>query len=357
MMPKKHPPIGTPEPWTSLARRRWAEAHTFEIHYRLSPKSTFLAVPAGQIVVPELVDDDDEEETEEEETEEEDEPEREGIEGAADTASELWRRAWSHFDSLDRKRAFYQLTAYKLEDGNLVPLEKTTTGGTLKDDGTIDIDSAWDEASDRERERSIQDWAMGVAKDSVKMMLSIADSNRRFAIGVTDLVTETLKARAEVATKHLEHREAELEAEISMERAKQAGDVARDWGDRFAPAVNLFAAAKHAEATRAPGADRPAHPSPVVESARRLLAALDGLALSYLIPIVGAELASDVLTVLRLSEEADPDPAAIAHAWQAVVPALLKHQPKVAEALPPELAQRLAAALQALTLACASAAA
>lgn len=353
-MANPHRTVGTPQPWVETIRRHWSDAHTVEIHHRTSPRGTWLAVPKGHLVLPELVDEDedeeDEEESDEEESDEDATPTREGPEGAAETARIMFRRAWAHFETLDRKRAWYQLTVYRIEGGTLVELEHTTVGGALKDDGSVDLES-WDEQTDHERERSIQDWALGEAKTAYKMLMDVIRVHVDSQGSVTSLVTETLKARADVATKHLEHEQVKMDAAVSMERARQTGETAREYGERFGPALNLWAAAYHAQHTAPRGQAREPHPNTVVESARNLLDELDGEAIAHLMPILGGETTSDVLSVLRLALEEEPDPSAIAAGWLAIAPALFRFQAKLADELPPELARRLTAALQAFHLA------
>jgi hypothetical protein len=334
-----------------VLRRHWTEIHTVEIHHRTSPNGTWLAVPAGQVVLPELVDDDEDDDDDDDDEEDDGPPTREGPEAAADTAGIMFRRAWEHFKILDRRRAWYRLTAYQLAEGVLTELEHTTVGGAFKEDGSVDVE-AWDDATDAERERSIQDWCIGQMKAMGKMVLDVMTQHVKYAESVSSTLSDALKAQAEVATKRLEFREAELEAEVSKDRTAATADTLRDYGERFAPAVNLAASGYHAAQTRAAASDLPPHPSPVVESARVLLAQLDGVVMSYLIPVLGAELSADVLTVLRGANAAEPDPAALAEGWRAVAPEILSHQAKLVQSLPPELAPRLVPALQAFHLAC-----
>jgi hypothetical protein len=342
---------GIPQPWVEVARRCWAETHTFEITYKTAPNGTWIAVPNGQIVIPELIEEEEEEEEEEssaeEEEEEEEEAVREGAEAAAGMAGILFRRAWKHFRTLDRKRAWYKMAALRLEDGRLIEIEHTTIGGALKDDGSIDIET-WDEQTDHERERSIQDWALSQAKIAYRMMFEGMAVHMNFANGVTALITETLKARADVAAKHLEFHQANLEAEASKERSQQTGQTLRDFGSQFGQAATIWATTEHAKATRK--TDRKPHSDSLIESARTLFDVLDGEMLSYLIPILGSDLTQDVLKVLRTSREDDPDPEALAAAWLALVPSLEKHQAKVVSEVPEEMAKRLTSCLTSFSM-------
>lgn len=355
-MAKRTTTVGTPLPWVEVLRRHWAHIHTVEIHHRTSPRGIFLNVPGGQLILPELVDDDDDGDDGDDGGDDgggDDDDvtvTREGPEVAGDVAAEMFKRAWAHFETLDRKRAWYRITPYKLEDGTLVELEHVTIGGALRDDGSVDIDS-WDEQTDQERTRTTEDWALAQARAGYKMAMDAIQVHMNFANATTELITATLKARSEVATKHLEHHEAVLESEVSKERAKQAGDTMRDFGERFGPAVNMYAAGYHAQHTRPSHGNRVPHANHVVEAARVLLDQLDGEAVAHLTPIVGAEVMADVFTVLRLALGESPDPLELAEAWNAVAPALFRFQGRLVKELPPELAQRLTTALQAFHMA------
>lgn len=340
---------GTPAPWVELLRRHWASIHTIECHWRLSNRAAWVTVPDSQRVIPEIVGD---EEGDEEAT-------REGPEGAADVAGDLFALCWDHLAESDRERLFFSITAYGLgaDGASLQKLETCATGGSLRSDGVIEI-PAWDEEGDEERTRTREDFLFKQNKELHRMMLRIFGGVAGFMESFTGIASETMKSRAEIASKDLEFREAELDAEVARERTEQAGNAVREAVQSMSPGFNMWAAARHAEATRPAGAnDAPAHDDPIVQSARVLLSTLDGPMMSYLLPILGAELAGDVLTVLRPALDDAADPVALAHAWQSIAPALLKHQSRVAKDLPPDLAQRLATSLQAFHLAAQSAAA
>lgn len=340
---------GTPAPWVELLRRNWASIHTIECHWRLSNRAAWVTVPDSQRVIPEIVGDEDAD----------DEVTREGPEAAADVAGELFAACWDHLSESDAERLYFSITAYGLgaDGASLQKLETCATGGSLRSDGVIEI-PAWDDEGDEERTRTREDFLFKQNKELSRMALRVLGGVASFMDSFTGIASETMKARAEVASKDLEFREAELDAEVAKERTEQAGQAVRDAIANLAPGFNMYAAARHAEATRPQTAsDIPPHDDPIVQSARVLLATLDGPMLSHLIPILGGELASDVLTVLRPALADDADPGALAHAWQAIAGDLLSHQSRVAKDLPPELAQRLATALQAFHLASQSAAA
>lgn len=368
---------GTPLPWIELLRQHWAEIYQIEVAVRPGPRGLLVAVPYGTLVLADLLDEkaadgdddddaivtvddddkagdddadddatDDDGDGDDDGTDDDDDDEaetftREGPEGAADVATNMYKRCGEHLRQAKLKHAYFEIACF---DDKMKKLGSTTIGGHIRADGAIEIED-WTKETDRERAFKREDWMWEQFQTCVRMNLTCQQENANFMSSVTELVQGAMRTQGELAEKKLEHEEAKIDGEVRKTRAREAG---KSWGETLKTISNpleIFAAGYHANATRRTSS-RPPHADAFIEAARTLLDALDGEAMSYLLEIMGPEPSMEILRVLRMSLDDDQDRVALAHAWKAVSDGLRSKIPQIVAGLPEDLAKRLATAAE-----------
>ncbi len=339
---------GTPQPWAEMLRRNWPRIHTVELHYRTAQRGAFASVEGAAITLPSGVDDEDEEA----------EP-LEGPEAAAAVAGDMYQRAWVFLEASedDVRRLYFQLACYELKEGVLTQIAATAVGGGLRRDGTVAVEDEQEEATERERARTREDWMWSRIVERDKMIQSMAKQFPSLIEKVSDLVNSTIDARAKVASSERDMRKDELDARVDMEQTQAAGAAFETAAREFGPAATIYAQAHYAEKTSSPSSSTDSHPSAVVEAMRAVDRECDPATFVAVADVLGWETANDLQRAMALAYVPEPDEAAIREVWRALAPEIIASQQKLGPALPEGKARALAAAVMRLHTLCSSASA